>query len=127
MKKIVSLLIVAAMIISTVAVCVLPAVAAGGEQFHISIKKEDMFDNIPEDDKKSLPGYIYTDEGLVVNPLGEEYAEYRATWPNNTPYYSIQTADQEALMAGFYMEIRIDAFTIDKSADKWLGFSVWDS
>ena len=135
MKKIVSLLIVAAMLISTVAVCVLPAAAAGGGDFHISIKKEDLFDNIPEDDKKSVPGYIYAADGLRVNPLDEgnpedpdfkDYSEYRATWPNNTPYYSIQTSSEVILKGGFFMEVRVDAFTI-MNTDKWLGFSVWDS
>ena len=123
MKKLVSLLIVVAMIVSSVAACIITASAAGGD-FFVSIKKEDWY--LDEEDQKSVPGYIYTEDGLSINPLGEGYEEYRASWPNNTPYYSVQTASEESLLGGFYMEVRIDAFSIS-DLDKWLGFSVWDS
>ncbi|MBE6583397.1 MAG: hypothetical protein E7649_00255 [Ruminococcaceae bacterium] len=126
MKKTVSFIIAVAMILSTLAVCILPASAAG-DAFAVTIAREDLFDDIPEDDRKSVPGYIYADDGLRVNPLGDEYAEYRATWPNNTPYYTIQTADEESLMGGFYMEVRIDAFSGGDTTDRWFGFSIWDS
>ena len=147
MKKILSVLIAAAMLLSTLAVCVLPAVAlanpsdSDGEysatdgQFIISTAREDAF--IEDDDRTSRPGGVYTNDGFSVNPLDEEYSDYKVNWPNNAPYFSVQT--KQNVYEGFFMEIRIDDFsfwtvTEDEEGnktyaytDRWFSFSVWNS
>ena len=128
MKKIVSALIVTAMLLATLAVCILPSVAAE-DPFFVTTSRGDSF--LDEDDRKSVPGYKYTDEGFMVNPLGEGNEDYRAVYPNNTPYITVQTSEEENLMAGFYMEVRVDDLPyVDEAGtprDKWFGFSIWDS
>ncbi|MBE6583396.1 MAG: hypothetical protein E7649_00250 [Ruminococcaceae bacterium] len=141
MKKILSVLIAAAMLISVLAVCVLPAVAAdefyaSNDEFIISNAREDLYND--EDDRGSRPGGVYTEDGFSVNPTDPEYADYHVTWPNNAPYVSVQTL-QQITTDGFFMEVRIDDFSfwnILKDAegndvynyvDRWFAFSVWDS
>ena len=127
MKRILSVLIAAAMLLAALTVCVLPAVASDG-MFTITTKREDKFIE-DEEDRKSQPGGIYTDDGFKVNPAG---TDYEVTWPNNTPYYTVQTTEQEYLMGGYYMEIAIDDFSYlpeegETGFDKWFAFSIWDS
>ena len=128
MKKIIAYVIAATLLLSALAVCILPAVASE-DMFFVSTTREDYF--LSEDDRKSVPGYKYTDEGFMVNPMGEGNEDYVAKYPNNTPYIGVQTAEQENLMAGFYMEVRVDNFKNANDAgvgvDNWFGFSVWDS
>ena len=142
MKKILAVLIAAAMLLAAVTVCVLPAVAADdgyyaeNDQFIISTAREDAF--IDDDDRTSRPGGVYTEDGFTVNPYDEEYADYNVTWPNNAPYYSVQTKANLAYQ-GFYMEIRIDDFSawnekVDADGnvtytpvDRWFTFTIWDS
>lgn len=147
MKRIVSLLVAVAMVLTTVTVCVLPAVAltypdnsdgeyyAENDQFIISTAREDLF-NLDED-RTSRPGGVYTDDGFSVNPLDAEYSDYKVNWPNNAPYFTVQT--KAYVNEGFYMEIRIDDFSCwnvvedeygnetYNYTDHWFSFSVWDS
>ncbi len=144
MKKILSVVIALAMLLSVCVVCVIPTVAAAAEgtvaendEFIISTRREDQFLDDPED-ALSRPGGIYTDDGFEVNPLGEGNEDYYVTWPNNTPYVTVQTLQN--LSEGFYMEVRIDEFvhwnneikeTAEKPADfytdTWYAFHIWDS
>lgn len=146
MKKILSVLIAAAMLVSTLAVCVLPAVALAADsdgefaatngQFVISTQRSDEFVE-DDNDRLSRPGGVYTPDGFSVNPVADEYSDYRVEWENNSPYFTVQTLQN--LKEGFFIEIRIDDFsfwttktnddgeTEYTSGDHWFAFTVWDS
>ena len=119
MKKILSVLIAAAMFISTLSVCVLPTVAlasdsdgefaASNDQFIISTQRADKFLEDDDNDRLSRPGGVYTDDGFSVNPIDEEFSDYRVEWENNSPYFTVQTLQN--LREGFFIEIRIDDFS----------------
>ena len=142
MKRILSVLIAAAMLLSTLAVCVLTVAAAdddyaaSNDQFIISTAREDQF--MDDDDRGSRPGGVYTDDGFSVNPLDPEYENYKVTWPNNAPYVTVQTL-ADLSYQGFFMEVRVDDFsywtvTEDEEGnknytylDRWYAFTIWDS
>ena len=143
MKKILSVLIAVAMLLSAITVSVLPTVAAdddeysaSNDEFIISTAREDLF--MEDDDRTSRPGGVYTSDGFSVNPLDPEYSEYKVTWPNNAPYVNTQVKANLAYQ-GFFMEVRVDDFSFwnvtegengEKTysyTDRWFSFSVWDS
>ncbi len=144
MKKILSVVIALAMLLSVCVISSVPVSAAAtngtvaeNDEFIISTRREDQFLD-DEDDALSRPGGVYTANGFEINPLGDEYADYKVTWPNNTPYVTVQTLRN--LKDGFYMEVRIDEFIHwreevkdtaaeprDFYTDTWYAFHVWDS
>ena len=153
MKKILSVLLAAAMLLSVCIVSTLPVAASGepsaeNDQFVISTHREDFFVE-DDEDRLSRPGGVYVDgDGFQVNPLGEEYADYKVTWPNNSPYVTIQTEYTFVPGENFYMEVRIDDFVwwnhktdadgnpmyeedgvtpVYDFTDTWYSFHVWDS
>ena len=112
MKKILSLLIVLAMLAATFAVFSIPAAAVDGLwDTHGSAEHEsDDF----EGDKKSIPGYEYTEDGLKV---------FSADWSTDTPWAHVSTNEKVDLKQGVYMQVRVDSFEYD-AADRWLNFNI---
>ena len=83
MKKLLAILMAAAMLLSVCVVCVLPVAAApesdgnpsaSNDEFVISTHREDYFVE-DDEDRLSRPGGVYTEDGFEVNPLGDEYAD----------------------------------------------------
>ncbi len=114
MKKILSVLLTAAMLLSLVIVASVPAAAVDGEWavYASSQQRDPAFD----DDKKSVPGYEYTDDGFTTIP---------GDWSTSSPFGVIQTKEKVDLKDGVYMEIRVDDFTY--AGDKWYNINIWDS
>ncbi len=114
MKKILSILLAAAMLVTTLVVFALPTSAATqGEWSVYTAKSQDLGLSAV---LRDIPGYQYTEEGLKMIP-GE--------WENSTPYATFQTTNEVDISLGVYLRVRVDDFSYD-AGDSWFGFSFWD-
>ena len=118
MKKILSIAIVAAMLLSTLlTLTAIPAAAVDGEWIVYGTAAEyyDDFD-LAQDDIVPVPGYSYIPgEGLVVTP---------ADWKDFNPEIGLSTRNKVNLKDGVYLLVRVDDFTF--SGDKWFTYSISD-
>ena len=114
MKKILSALLVVAMIASMCAVFSIPAAAVDGNfdtHGRVSQEAEDY-----DGDINSIPGYHYVrGEGLKVTA---------ADWTTGTPFSHVSTKEKVDLKQGVYMQVRIDSFEYG-AKDKWVNFNLW--
>ena len=113
MKKILSTLLVVAMIVSMFAVFSIPAAAVDGvfdTHGRVSQEAEDY-----DGDINSIPGYVYTNEGLHMTA---------ADWTTGTPFSHVSTKEKVDLKQGVYMQVRIDSFEYG-AKDKWVNFNLW--
>ena len=113
MKKILSALLVVAMIASMCAVFALPAAADDGLfDTHGKASHE-----VPgyDGDINSIPGYEYTNDGFKMTT---------ADWSTGTPFSHVSTKEKVDLKNGVYMQVRVDQFNYDTD-DKWLNFNIW--
>ena len=117
MKKLLSAVIVAAMLLSLLSViAVVPASAAIEGMWHVYSQAGDYYLEDKEDDEfAAVPGYEYTDDGLSIIP---------ADWTDKSPRFGVHTKDVVDLKEGVYLEFRVDDFTY--SGDKWFCVSVAD-
>ncbi len=114
MKKILSILLVSVMLISTLVIFALPMSAAKGEWSVYTTKEQYLDDYVGV--MHDIPGYEYTDEGLKMIP---------AEWADSSPWGTVQTSDKVNLQDGVYLQVRVDEFTYT-AGDKWFAFSFWD-
>ncbi len=114
MKKILSLFVAAAMILSLMFVCVITASAAGEGDWDV-YSSRGSYEDKDDPNKRPVPGYEYTEDGLHMIP---------ADWSESTPWGIFQTKEQVNLREGVYMEVRIDNFTYE--GDKWFAFNIWE-
>lgn len=114
MKKILSALLVLAMIASTFAVFSIPTVAAEGGMFDTHGRVSNEMDDF-DGDKNPIPGYEYTDDGFHMTG---------ADWSTATPFSHMSTVEKVDLKQGVYMKVRVDDFEYG-AKDKWIGMSIW--
>jgi hypothetical protein len=113
MKKILSMLLVAAMLISALcALAVVPASAAEGMWDTFGSAAD--YDPLNADSRISVPGYEYTEEGLKILP---------GDWSTTTIFGTVSSKTQVDLKDGVYMEIVVDDFSLEN--DRWLMFHLW--
>ncbi len=113
MKKLLSALLVVAMIASMFAVFALPAAAIEG-QFDThgrASHEEPGYDG----DKGSIPGYQYTADGFQMTT---------ADWTTGRPFSHMSTKEKVDLKNGVYMQVRIDEYAYDAD-DRWFNFNIW--
>ncbi len=116
MKKILSVLLAAAMLVTTLCVIALPTSAAVEGEWTIYTSKSQYQDGWAGL-KRDTAGYHYEDGvGLVMDP---------APWADSNPYATFQTKAEWDFSLGMYLQVRVDKFTYTAS-DAWFGFSVWD-
>ena len=114
MKKILSALLVVAMIASMFAVFSIPTAAAEGGMFDTHGRVDHQMDDF-DGDKNSVPGYKYTDDGFHMTG---------ADWSTGTPFSHMSTAEKVNLKQGVYMKVRVDKFEY-AAKDKWIGMNIW--
>ena len=114
MKKILSALLVVAMIASMCAVFALPAAANDDGLFDTHGKASH---EVPgyDGDVNSIPGYAYTNDGFTMTT---------ADWTTGTPFSHVSTREKVDLKNGVYMQVRVDDFNYD-AGDKWFNFNIW--
>lgn len=115
MKKILSVLLVAAMLVATLVAAIVNVSAAVDGDWSVYAIKSQYLDGYA-DIMRDVPGYEYTEEGLRMIP---------ATWKDSNPYATFQTTDPVYIKGGVYLKVRVDQFTYD-AGDRWFGFSIWD-
>ena len=115
MKKILSTLLVAAMLLSMVIIVSVPTAAVDGEwtTYGPASESADGYSGDPT----SVPGYEYTDDGLHVIP---------ANWDEQVVYGTVQTKNPVDLEDGVYLEFRVDKFD-GMTQDNWFSITLWDS
>ncbi|MGM9644476.1 MAG: hypothetical protein ACI3X1_05255 [Eubacteriales bacterium] len=117
MKKVLSILLAAAMLITAFVVVAVPVSAADGEWSVYTIKSQYLDSQKDTDMLRDIPGYEYTDEGLKMIP---------GKWVDSAPYGTFQTTDTWDISDGIYLQVRVDDFSYD-AGDSWFGFSIWDT
>ena len=122
MKRALSLLIVAVMLLAMLPVMTLTSSAAV-EGNWTTLRRPADYDVDVEAGQtyKPAPGYEYTSEGFTIVP---------ADYTNQTVYFNIQTKDPQAAKEGIYLQFRVDDYCYsgpDYDADAWIGLSLWDS
>ena len=118
MKKILSTLLVVAMLLSLALVAVVPTAAADDEAGFWSVYgRASHHDEDYEGDKTSVPGYEYTDDGFHMTS---------ADWSSTNPWGQLQTTEKVYIKDGVYMQVRVDNFPYVAATDKWFNFNIWN-
>ena len=115
MRKILSLILVAVMIISAFATLTVSAEETGTEgnwEVHIDAFEESKL-NAGEPVFQPLPGYKYTDDGFEIVPAVYNNVQAKFTAISKTKY---STKD-------FSIKVRLDEYTM--GGDNWVSFSFW--
>ncbi len=112
MKKFLSTMLAAAMLLSLVIVASVPVAAADGMWTTYGTASNYA---LPENERVDVPGYEYTDEGVSMVP---------AEWNDQMPFGTIQTKEPWNIQDGIYMEVVIDAYSYEAS-DKWVNINLW--
>lgn len=116
MKKILSMVLVAAMLLSVVfVIAAVPAAAVDGNWNTYGLASESGDDYAGE--KKSVPGYNYTADGFHMTS---------ADWSTSTPFSQLSTKTKVNLKEGVYMQVRVDEFSYD-APDKWFNLFIWST
>ncbi len=126
MKRFLSLLICAVMLLTMIPVACLSVGAAEVEGDWTTYRQANDYyapdpDTGEEPPYRPAPGYHYTDEGFSTIP-----ADYTGT----SPFMTVQTKDKHSVKDGLYLQFRVDEFSYtgpDKNADEWIAMSLWDS
>ena len=95
MKKVLSILLAAAMLITAFVVVAVPVSAAKGQWSIYADRAQELVDS---DIMRDIPGYQYTDEGLTT-VLAENM------WKDSTPYVTFQTTETIDISAGVYLQV----------------------
>lgn len=116
MKRILSIALSLAMILSMGAFFVVPTSAEESLEGDWTVwAYEDEYDEVYSYNRRSIPGYYYDEEGFHT---------YGGEWKGDSPYHLVQTKEAVWLKDGVFMEVRIDEF--DYSAhDKWFNINIW--
>ncbi len=115
MKRVLSLIIALAMVLTLIVAMNVTAYAAFGDGEWNVYARRGSYEDIDPGDPIAAPGYEYTTDGLHMIPTD---------WSNSRAWGICQTKDQVDLRQGVYMEVRIDNFTYE--SDKWFGFNIWE-
>ena len=111
MKKVLSTVLAATMLLALCVALVVPASAVDGNW--IVYSKADYYEPDFEGDIMSIPGYEYNAEGLRI---------LSADWRDFKPGAGMQTKEKLDIKEGVYMKVRIDEFNYE--TDHWFNFHI---
>ena len=117
MKKIISTLLIAAMLLSMVIIVSVPAAAADGEW--TTYASPDTY-GVNEDGTPKEPvvaGYEYTAEGFTT---------IDADWTGRAPFVTVQTKNKVNIQEGVYLKVCVDRYAYEGN-DAWINLNIWDS
>ena len=119
-KRALSLIICAVMMLAMIPAGVLAVSAAGTEGDWTVWRDPEKYEDAGwEDVFKPDPGYHYTEDGFTT--ISPDYTNY-------TPQFTVQTKEAQPLKKGFYMQIRVDDYPYGGGfgADHWIAFHLSD-
>ena len=121
MKKLITLVIAAVMVLTMIPVMAISSSAAEVEGDWTVWRDPEKYEDVEDGEAiKPDPGYEYTDEGFST--ICPDYTNY-------TPQFTVQTKEAQPLKEGFYVQIRIDDYPYggeDGNADHWINFNISD-
>ena len=120
MKKLITLVIAVAMVMTLIPVMTFSTAAADVEGDWTVFRDPAKYEVDEGEAIKPDPGYQYNDEGFTT---------IAPDWTNYTPFFTVQTKEPQPLKDGVYLEVRIDEYAYggeDESADHWISFNVSD-
>ena len=120
MKKLITLVIAAIMVLSMIPVMAISTSAAEVEGDWTIFRDPGRYEVEEGEVIKPEPGYEYTSEGFTT---------IACDWTNYTPFFTAQTKEAQPLKEGFYMEVRVDEYPYggeDGGADHWISFNISD-
>ena len=115
MKKLLSIMLAMAMILSVVIIAAIPTAAIDGDWTVVSQAKQESGE-VDENKQNSVAGYEYTSDGFHV---------ISANFAGQNPWARFVSKNKIDLKDGVYMEIRIDEFNYTPG-DRWLNVMFWD-
>ena len=118
MKKLLSLLLILAMLL-----CMIPAMAIGAHAADVpgdwtTYRAAAEYPENSDKPQKPEAGYKYTDEGLVIVP---------ADYTDSTPFMTVQTKEKQPVKDGLYLEFRVDDYCYngpEHNIDSWICISI---
>ena len=117
MKKFLSFILAAAMLLSVMIIVSVPAAAVDGE-WTTYTRPSDYGTN--EDGTPKTPvvaGYKYTEEGFTT---------VDADWTERAPFVTVQTKNKVNIEDGIYLKVCVDRYAY-VGKDAWINFHFWDS
>ncbi len=117
MKKFLSFVLAAAMLLSVMIIVSVPAAAVDGE-WTTYTSPSDYGTN--EDGTPKTPvvaGYKYTEEGFTT---------VDADWTGRSPFVTVQTKNKVNIEDGIYLKVCVDRYAYEGN-DAWINFNFWDS
>ena len=120
MKKLITLVIAAVMVLSMIPVMTISTSAAEIVGDWTIFRDPEKYEVEEGEVIKPDPGYEYTSDGFTT---------IACDWTNYTPFFTTQTKEPKPLKEGFYMEVRVDAYPYggeDGGADHWISFNISD-
>ena len=121
MKRLITLVIAAVMVLTMIPVMAISSSAAEVEGDWTVWRDPEKYEDLePGEAIRPDPGYEYTDDGFTT---------IAPDWTNYTPAFAVQTKEAQNLKEGFYMQIRVDDYPYggeDGKADHWISFTISD-
>ena len=115
MKKLLSIMLAMAMILSVVIIAAIPTAAVDGDWTVVAQAKQESGE-VDENKQNSVAGYEYTADGLhIISP----------NFAGQNPWVRFVSKSKIDLKEGVYMEIRIDEYNYTPG-DRWLNVMFWD-
>ncbi len=118
MKKILSTLLVAAMLLSLAIVAVMPTAAVEGGDWNTFGEATQYDPALPDDAKTDVSGYGYN-----VGKFNG-FTATGAKWTGQSPFTHIQSTEAYDLKNGIYVEYVVEAFDYT-AGDKWFNVNFW--
>ena len=118
MKKILSTLLVAAMLLSLAIVAAMPTAAVEGGDWTTWGEAIQYDPNTPDDSKTDVSGYGYN-----VGKF-DGFTATGADWKHQSPFTHIQTTNAYDLKNGIYFEVVVEEYDYT-AGDRWFNVNIW--
>lgn len=119
MKKFLSVILAAAMLLSIVIVAIVPASAADGQWTVYTKPSNYGTDENGNDIKPFIWGYEYTDDGFTT--VSPDWVDQDVS-----PYGTVQTREPVDFSGGLYLKVLVDRFAYEDN-DAWINISLWNT
>lgn len=117
MRKILSFILAAAMLLSVMIIVSVPAAAVDGEWTTYATPTDYGTNDDGTPKTPVIAGYEYTSEGFTT---------VDADWTGRSPFVTVQTKNKVNIEDGVYLKVCVDRYAYEGN-DAWINFNFWDS